>query len=337
MNTPADKPLPVMLSAMQPSNRLTLGNYLGALRNWTALQSQYECLFFAVDMHAITVRQDPERLREETFRVIATYIAGGIDPQRATLFVQSHVPEHAELAWMLSCSASFGELRRMTQFRDKSEKQESVSVGLFTYPVLMAADILLYRTNLVPVGNDQKQHLELARNLAERFNNAYHSEAFVVPEPYIPKIAARVMSLRDPSSKMSKSDPDPNSAIYLDDTDKQMRKKIRSAVTDSGDTVSYEESKPGVRNLIEIQAALSGRKPEEIVASYEGKQYGHLKVDTGDMVAETLGPIRDEIDRIMADRGELERIIARGAQRARQRAAVTLQAVFESVGFVRRV
>jgi len=336
MGTTADKPLPVMLSAMQPSNRLTLGNYLGALRNWTALQSQYECLFFAVDMHAITVRQDPERLREETFRVIATYIAGGIDPERATLFVQSHVPEHAELAWLLSCSASFGELRRMTQFRDKSEKQESVSVGLFTYPVLMAADILLYRTNLVPVGHDQKQHLELARNLAERFNNAFSTDAFIVPEPYIPEVAARIMSLRDPTSKMSKSDPDPNSAIYLDDTDKKMRKKIRAAVTDSGDSIGYDESKPGVRNLIEIQAALSGETPQQVVERYVGKQYGHLKVDTGDMVAETLGPIRDEIERIMGDRGELQRIVARGAQRARQRANVTLQAAFDAVGFVRR-
>ena len=331
-----DRPLPVMLSAMQPSTRLTLGNYLGALRNWTALQSQYDCLFFAVDLHALTSRQDPERLREETYRVIATYIAAGIDPQRATLFIQSHVPQHAELAWLLSCSAVFGELRRMTQFRDKSGKQESVSVGLFTYPVLMASDILLYGSNVVPVGHDQKQHLELARNLAERFNKATGTETFVVPEPYIAEVAARVMSLRDPTSKMSKSDPDENASIFLDDTDKKIRKKIRSAVTDSGSEVAYDADKPGIRNLIEIQSALREETPAQVVARYEGKQYGHLKVDTGDLVADTLGPVRDEIDRIMADRGELQRIIDVGAQRARERASVTLSAACNALGLAPR-
>jgi tryptophanyl-tRNA synthetase len=328
---------PVMLSAIQPSNNLMLGNYLGALKNWVKLQSQYDCVFFAVDLHAITLRQDPAKLREQTYRALATYIAAGIDPKQATLFVQSHVPQHAELAWVLTCYAYMGELNRMTQFKDKSSKQgQNIPAGLFTYPVLMASDILLYQTALVPVGEDQKQHLELTRDLAGRMNQLYGTDGdtlFKIPEVFIPPVGARIMSLTDPTVKMSKSDPDPNSCIYLADSDDVIRKKIKRATTDSGSEITYDPVKPGLKNLIDIQAAITGRKPDEIAASYAGKQYGHLKVETAEIVVTEIAPLRNRVDEIMNDRGTLQTILKEGAEAARSRAQATLSKVYDRVGF----
>lgn len=325
----------VMLSAVQPSNRLTLGNYLGALKNWVKLQNDYDCLFFAVDMHAITVRQDPKELREQTYRAIATYLAAGIDPEKVTLFVQSHVPQHAELSWVLTCNAYMGELNRMTQFKDKSARQgQNIPAGLFTYPVLMAADILLYHTDLVPVGEDQKQHLELTRDIAVRMNNVYGDDLFTVPEPYIPPVGARIMSLQDPTSKMSKSDPDPNAAVFLNDSDKEIEKKIKRAVTDSGSEITLSDEKPGIRNLLYIQSAVTNRPVQEILESYAGKQYGHLKVDTAQLVVQALGPIRERTDQLMKDRAYLESILRRGAEAAQQRAQATLANVYQRIGFL---
>ena len=328
---------PVMLSAVQPSNNLTLGTYLGALKNWVTLQSRYDCLFFAVDLHAVTVRQDPRQLQQWTYEALATYLACGIDPAHALLFVQSHVPEHAQLAWLLSCYAYMGELGRMTQYKDKSARQgESIGVGLFTYPALMAADILLYQTQLVPVGEDQRQHLELTRDLALRMNNLYGEDLFTLPEGYHPPVGARIMSLADPTIKMSKSDPDPGSCIYLSDSDDVIRKKVKRAVTDSGSEITYEEQKPGIRNLLNIQAAITGKAVPELVAFYAGKQYGHLKVDTGELVAQAVGPIRDRVRDILADRSSLERTLRDGADQARERAQKTLALAYERVGFIPR-
>lgn len=330
-------PKKVMLSAIQPSNRLTLGNYLGALKNWVHLQAQFDCLFFAVDLHTITVRQDPKELREQTYRTIAFYIAAGIDPEAATLFVQSHVPQHAELAWVLNCFVYMGELGRMTQFKDKSAKQgQNIPVGLFTYPALMAADILLYQTHLVPVGEDQKQHLEITRDIAQRMNQTYGKELFTIPEVYTPPVGARVMSLQDPRSKMSKSDPDPNSAIYLNDTDDQIRKKLKRAVTDSGSEIIYSDEKPGIKNLIEIQSVLTGKSPQSIVESYAGKQYGHLKVDTAEIVVASIGPIRNKTDELLKDPAYLNDLLKKGAEKARLRAQKTLDSVFDQIGFIPR-
>lgn len=333
-----------MLSAIQPSNRVTLGNYLGALRNWVKLQKDYRCFFFAVDLHAITSRQDPAELREQTYRMIATYLAAGLDPQSVTLFVQSHVAEHAELAWVLNCFGYIGELSRMTQFKDKSAKQgANIPVGLFTYPVLMAADILLYQTDLVPVGDDQKQHVELTRDLAIRLNNQTgptspnSTPLFKIPKPWIPPVGARIMSLQAPTSKMSKSDPDPNGAIYLTDSNDQILKKFKRAVTDSLNQIAYQPSEqPGVANLLSIQAAILGHTPEERVAAYTGKQYGHLKLETADSVISVVGPIRDEADRLMRDRNYLDQILEEGAEKARSIASATLARVYDRVGFIGR-
>jgi len=326
----------VMLSAVQPSNRLTLGNYLGAIKNWVKLQDDYECIFFAVDLHTLTVRQDPNELREQTYLALATYLAAGIRSETSTLFVQSHVPEHAELAWIFSCFAYMGELSRMTQFKDKSSKQgQNVTTGLFTYPLLMAADILLYHAHLVPVGEDQKQHIEITRDIATRMNHIYGEDLFTVPEIYNPPVGARIMSLQNPNAKMSKSDPDPNGAVFLNDTDDQIRKKIKRAVTDSGSDIAYEESKPGVKNLIDIQAAITGKLPSEIVQSYQGKQYGHLKVETSEIVAESIRPIREEANRLLKDKSHLDSILKKGALQSRQRAQLTLEKVYDRVGLVR--
>lgn len=327
----------VMLSAVQPTSQLTIGNYIGAIRNWVKLQQDYDCLFFAVDLHAITLRQDPKELRENTYRAIATYIAAGIDPAQVTLFVQSHVAEQAELAWVLSCFGYMGELNRMTQYKDKSAKEGSnIPVGLFTYPVLMASDILLYHTNLVPVGEDQKQHIELTRDIAIRMNNIYGKDLFTVPEPYIAPVGARIMSLQDPGAKMSKSDADANAAVFLADSDDTIRKKLKKAVTDSGTEITYEDSKPGVKNLLTIQSALLGKPMDQIVASYAGKMYGHLKVDTAEIVVQAIGPIRNRADELMNDRAYLDDILESGAERARDRARRTLDIVYDRVGFVPR-
>lgn len=333
---------PVMLSAIQPTNVSTLGTYIGALKNWVKLQNQYDCIFFAVDLHSITVRQDPAQLRELTYQAIATYLACGIDPLNSTLFVQSHVPQHAELAWILNCFTYMGELGRMTQFKDKSAKQgANIPAGLFTYPVLMASDILLYQTKLVPVGEDQKQHVELTRDVAGRMNSLYGSPngtgLFTMPEPYIAKLGARVMSLQNPTSKMSKSDSDAGAAIFLNDSDDSILKKFKRAVTDSGTEITYDpEQKPGVSNLLTIQATLTGQPMDEIVASYAGKQYGHLKLETAEKAIAVIAPIRTRVTELMAERSELEKILKRGAERASERAEVTLKKVYEAIGFVAR-
>ncbi len=330
----------VMLSAVQPSNHLTIGNYLGAIKNWVKLQHDYECLFFAVDLHTITVRQDPKEMRDQTYRAIATYIAAGLDPKDVTLFVQSHVPAHAELAWVLNCFTYIGELSRMTQFKDKSAAKgggegQNISAGLFTYPVLMASDILLYQTDLVPVGEDQKQHLELTRDVAIRMNNIYGKDTFKVPEPYIAQVAARIASLQNPDQKMSKSDPDPNASIFLTDSDDVIRKKLKRAITDSGSEITYDaEAKPGVSNLLTIQSAITGKSMSELVNSYAGKQYGHLKVETGEIVVEAIAPIRNKTELLLKDLGYLNSILKDGAEKARARAHTTLKRVYERVGFI---
>jgi tryptophanyl-tRNA synthetase len=333
-----------MLSAMQPTNDLMLGNYIGALKNWVDLQSQYDCLFFAVDLHAITVRQDPAELHKKTLQNIALYLAAGIDQKNATLFIQSHVPEHSELGWIALCHSSMGELSRMTQFKDKSQKAGThIPSGLFAYPALMAADILLYGTHLVPVGEDQKQHLELARDIAQRMNQTYRhpgakegeEDLFVVPEPYIAKVGARIMSLQNPDQKMSKSDPDLNATVFLTDPDSVILKKVKRAVTDSGSEITWSDDKPGIKNLLTIQSCLTGKPVSELVESYQGKQYGHLKVDTADIIVAAISPIRTEAERMLQDRGELERILAQGAERARARAHQTMTRVADRLGFVR--
>jgi tryptophanyl-tRNA synthetase len=327
-------PKKTMLSAVQPTNPMTLGNFIGAIRNWKHLQSDYDSIFFAVDQHAITLRQDPIALRDNTYRVMATFIAAGLDPEACTLFIQSHVPEHSQLGWVLVCNSTTGELNRMTQFKDKSAKEGAhIPAGLFVYPTLMAADILLYQTQLVPVGDDQKQHVELTRDLALRMNHAYATELFTVPEPHIPKIGARVMSLQDPTKKMSKSDPDPKATIFLTDSNKEIEKKLKSAVTDSGSEITYTLEKPGIKNLIDIQASLLGEDPTSVVARYVGKMYGHLKVETAEVVVSQLGPIRIETDRLLADKAELTRILQRGAEKARARAQQTLSKVYDTLGF----
>lgn len=336
-------PRKIVLSAVQPTNSMHIGNYLGAVRNWIPYLDEYDCLFFAVDLHSITVEQDPSALRENTYRSIATYIACGIDPQKATLFIQSQVPEHAELAWVLTCHSSMGELSRMTQYKDKSQKHGAhIPTGLFTYPVLMAADILLYGTHLVPVGEDQKQHLELTRDLAERMNHRYsrspegsETDLFRVPSPMIAKTGARIMSLQDPESKMSKSDPAPGACVFLNDSDKEIEKKFKRAVTDSGSEIRPEEQSSGVRNLIQIQASFQNLEYDAVLQQYIGKQYGYLKVDTANIAVEHLRPIREKIESILKDRSYLDGILKQGRDAARARAEKTLTEVYKRVGFVR--
>lgn len=326
-----------VLSGIQPTaDSYHLGNYLGALKQWIDLQDGYDAFYFIPDLHAITVDQDPKELRERTIAGCAQLIALGIDPEKSTLFVQSHVPEHTELTWVLQCLTGFGEASRMTQFKDKSQKQgqDRTSVGLFTYPVLMAADILLYSPQVVPVGEDQRQHLELTRTLAERFNSRYGS-TFVVPEGLIPEDSAKIYDLQDPTSKMSKSGQNPKGLINLLDDPKVSAKRIRSAVTDDDGVVAYDkENKPGVSNLLVIQSALTGTPIDSLVASYEGKGYGALKVDTADALEAFTTPLRARYDELMNDRGQLERILADGAQRAREIAAPLVKDVYEKVGFL---
>ncbi|HTL11189.1 MAG TPA: tryptophan--tRNA ligase [Bdellovibrionota bacterium] len=324
----------VMLSAIQPTNQITLGNYLGAIKNWVKYQSDYDSIFFVVDLHSITVRQDPKELREATYRGLATYIAAGLDPDKCLLFAQSHVPAHAELGWVLNCFTYMGELNRMTQYKDKSAKQgANIPVGLFGYPVLMAADILLYGAKKIPVGDDQKQHVELTRDIAIRMNNVY-GDLFTVPEPMIPPVGARIMDLQNPTAKMSKSAENDNGTVFMFDTDKDIEKKIKRAVTDSGTEIAFSDDKPGVKNLLSIQSAITGRATRDLVEGYVGKQYGHLKVETAEIVVNALRPIREEAQRLLSDRGELDRILALGAAKARERAAPTLKRVYEAVGFL---
>lgn len=331
---------PVVLSGCQPSGQLTIGNYMGALRQWVGMQDSHDCKFMLVDLHAITVRQDPQALREATLNGLALYIACGLDPARSTIFLQSHVPEHSQLAWILNCYTQMGELNRMTQYKDKSQKSEAnMNAGLFTYPVLMAADILIYNANQVPVGNDQKQHLELARDIATRFNNIY-GDTFVVPDPFIPEHGARIMSLQDPLKKMSKSDDNVNNFIGLLEDPKKIAKKIKRAVTDSDEQARIyfnPEEKPGVSNLLTLLAGATGKPVDALVPDYDGKMYGHLKGDVADAVVAMLEPIQQRYHELRDDRQALNAIMQRGAEKAQAAAAVTLATVYDTVGFVPRV
>jgi tryptophanyl-tRNA synthetase len=336
---PTSKPTarPRVLSGIQPTaDSFHFGNYLGATRQWVRLQEEFEPFFFIADMHAITVEQDPEQLRERSLRSAAQMLAMGIDPERSAVFLQSHVPEHAQLAWVLQCLTGFGEARRMTQFKDKSAKggEGAASVGLFTYPMLQAADILLYRPQYVPVGEDQRQHLELTRDLAQRFNHRY-KKTFRLPEPYILKETAKILDLQDPTSKMSKSASSPTGIVELLDDPKRSAKKIRSAVTDSGTEIRYDvDEKPGVSNLLTIYSALTGRTVEELEKAYDGRGYGDLKKDLAEVVVEVVTPFRDRTFELLDDRSELDAMLRRGADRAREVAGRTLADVYDRVGFV---
>ena len=303
----------VLFSGMQATGNLTLGNYLGALKNWVTLSDEYECFYSVVDMHSITVRQDPATLRKRARTLLTLYIAAGLDPEKNCIYYQSHVSAHAELAWILNCFTYMGELNRMTQFKDKSAKHaDNINAGLFTYPVLMAADILLYQADVVPVGNDQKQHLEITRDIAERFNNIY-GDVFTIPEGYYGKVGARIMSLQDPSRKMSKSDENPNASIYLlDDPDTIMR-KCKRAVTDSEGQILYRDEQPGVKNLIDIYSACLGKTPEETVREFDGKGYGDFKIAVGEAVVSVLKPLQDEVARLEKDKAYLDGIIKANA------------------------
>ena len=329
----------VILSGIQPSGELTLGSYLGAIKNWVELADEYDCYYMMADMHSITVRQNPADLRRRTLTQMAAYIACGLDPEKNTIFIQAHVPAHAELAGVLNCYTMFGELSRMTQFKDKSAKNaDNINAGLFTYPALMAADILLYQADLVPVGGDQKQHVEICRDIANRFNGVY-GEVFQIPEPYIPKVGARIMSLTSPDSKMSKSDKDPNGCVYVLEKPEDILRKFKKAVTDS-DTercVRYDpEQKPGVSNLMAIYSVATGRSFDEIEAEFDGKGYGAFKPAVGEAVVEMFRPIREETERILADKAYLESVYRAGAEKAGYVANKTLRKVYKKVGFVAR-
>ncbi len=326
----------VIFSATQPSGKITLGNYLGALRNWAALQDDYNALYCVADEHAITVRQDPAALRRQTLELYAQFIACGIDPERSIVFIQSHVPQHAELAWVLNCYTMFGELSRMTQFKDKSASHaDNVNAGLFTYPSLMAADILLYQADLVPVGEDQRQHVELTRNIAQRFNGIY-GDVFTMPEAFIPKVGARVMSLSEPEKKMSKSSPNENSYILVMDKPDDIMRKFKRAVTDSEGSIRRAPDKPGVSNLIDIYAAVTGTTPEAVENEFAGKGYGVFKPAVGEAVIEALRPIREETERLLNDKAALEALYRQGAEKAQAIAYKTLRKVHKKVGFAAR-
>lgn len=325
----------VMLSGVQPSGELHLGNYLGPIRHWPEMIENFDCYFFLADMHTLTVRQDPAQLRRRTLTQLAQYIACGLDPDKCVLFIQSHVPAHAQLSWVLNCYTMFGELSRMTQFKDKSSKHaENVNAGLFTYPVLMAADILIYQPDYVPVGDDQRQHVEICRDIAERFNGVY-GEVFRVPEPYIAKVGARIKNLIAPEAKMSKSVPE--GCVFLMDKPDEIMRKFKRAVTDS-DTercVRYApEEKPGVSNLVQIYAAATGKTYEEVEAEFDGSGYGKFKPAVGEVVIETLRPIREETERLLADRAYLESVYRAGAEKASRTANKTLRKVYKKVGFI---
>ena len=324
-----------IFSGIQPSGELTLGSYMGAIKNWVALQDEYDCIYCIVDMHAITVRQNPAELRRRSVAQLAQYIACGLDPEKNIMFIQSHVHEHAELGWILNCYTMFGELNRMTQFKDKCAKNaDNINGGLFTYPALMAADILLYQADYVPVGEDQRQHVELTRDIAQRFNGVY-SDTFTLPEAFIPQMGARIMSLGNPDNKMSKSDPD--GCVYLLDKPEEIQRKFKRAVTDSETAVRFDkENKPGVSNLLTIYCAATGKTMAEAEEEFAGQGYGVLKPAVADAVVELLRPIREESERLMADTAYLEVVYREGAQRAQYLASKTLAKVQRKVGFAAR-
>ncbi len=324
----------LILSGIQPTGTFTLGNYIGAVRNWGTLQDEYNCIYCVADMHAITVRQEPAKLRQNTLNSYALLMACGVDLEKSILFIQSHVKTHAELSWVLGCNTQFGELSRMTQFKDKSQKHaDDVNSGLFTYPVLMAADILAYNADLVPVGVDQKQHLELARNIAQRFNQRY-GDFFKLPEPYIPKMGAKVMSLQDPTKKMSKSDENPNACILiLDDKDTVIR-KFKRAVTDSDAEVCFREGKDGINNLMTIYSVFTGKDMDTITAEFAGKGYGDFKLAVGETVADSLEPIRTEFERLIQDKAYLKKCYTEGAEKALRYSQRVVSKVYHKVGFV---
>lgn len=325
----------IILSGIKPSGDLTLGSYIGAIKNWVELADQYDCFYMMADLHAITVRQVPADLRRRTLAQIAQYIACGLDPEKNTIFIQSQVPEHTQLGWVLDCYTMFGELSRMTQFKDKSAKNaDNINAGLFTYPSLMAADILIYQADLVPVGEDQKQHVELTRDIAHRFNTIY-GDVFKLPEPFIPKVGARIMSLQTPENKMSKSETDNGGCICLMDKPEAIMKAFKRAVTDSETSVHFDrENKPGVSNLMQIYSVATGSTFEQIQQEFAGKGYGDFKVKVGEAVVEMLRPIREEAERILADKAYLEKVYREGAEKASYAARKTLRKVYKKVGFV---
>ncbi|MBZ2175580.1 tryptophan--tRNA ligase [Schnuerera sp. xch1] len=325
-----------VFSGIQPSGSLTIGNYIGAIKNWISLQNEYDCYYCIVDLHAITVPQVPKDLRKNTLELLSIYLASGLDPEKSTIFIQSHIPAHAELTWVLNTISYMGQLGRMTQYKEKSQRsEENLNAGLFTYPVLMAADILLYQTDLVPVGEDQKQHLELARDLAERFNNRY-SPTFKVPEPLIKKEGAKIMSLQNPKSKMSKSDENENGYILILDKPDVIRKKVKRAVTDSIGKVKYNDEQLGIKNLMNIYSVFSGDSIQEIENRYGGTGYGKFKEDVAEVVVEGLTPIQEKYDYYMKNKDYLEKVYKQAAEKANYISMKTLRKVYRKVGFIQR-
>lgn len=325
-----------ILSGSTVTGNLTLGNYIGAIHSWKQLQEDYDCLYFIADLHALTVHQDPKVLHERSYSFFAQYLALGLDPVKNVIFVQSHIQQHAELTWILTCLTPMGFLNRMTQFKEKSEKHEkNINAGLYTYPVLMAADILLYQADLVPVGEDQRQHLELTRDIVGFFNHRYGEGVFKLPDAYVPKMGARIMSLQDPEKKMSKSDENEKNYVAVIDDPKKIEKKIKSATTDSGTDIKFDpENKAGLSNLMTIYSVLGGLTTQEIEKRYEGKMYGHLKVDLADLVVETLRPVREKYDDLMKNRDYLDQLMKSGSDRAAERASKTLNQVYKTVGLI---
>ena len=327
---------PIIFSGIQPSGELSVGNYIGSLRNWVKLQDDYDCIYCVVNEHAITVRQDPKELLERSYNTLAIFMAAGVDPKKSTIFLQSHVPAHCQLSWVLNCYTQVGELNRMTQYKDKSKRYaDNVTAGLFDYPVLMAADILLYQANLVPVGDDQKQHIEITRDIATRFNNIY-GDTFVLPEGFFPKAGARVMSLQEPTKKMSKSDENDNNVARILEDPKKIIKKLKRAVTDSDNppVIAYDwDKKPGVSNLLEIMSACTGTSIEDLVEKYKGQMYGTFKCDVADSMVALLEPIQNRYKELRADEGYLNEVLREGALKASERAQKTLDDVYRKVGF----
>ena len=327
----------ILFSGMQATNTLTIGNYLGALKNWVALSDEYECFYSVVDLHSITVRQDPAELRRRARALLTLYIAAGLDPKKNCIYYQSHVSAHAELSWILNCFTYMGELNRMTQFKDKSAKHaDNINAGLFTYPVLMAADILLYQADVVPVGIDQMQHLEITRDIAQRFNSIY-GDVFTIPEPYIGKTGAKIMSLQDPEKKMSKSDENPNASVYLMDDPDTIMRKFKRAVTDSEGQILYREEQPGIRNLIDIYSSCTGKSPKDVEKEFEGKGYGEFKLAVGEAVVSVLKPVQDRFYELEKDKEFIDSIIKENAEKANYYAQKTLRKVQKKVGFPEKI